>query len=207
MSIGQETDFSQAILEEAKEEADSIVSLARREAERILDGAREELEKIYIAESPQAKKQQAAIRYNQIIASAELEARRKILLAQESFIQEVQSQVHDRLQRLREDEQYPHILQALIRQGLRELEGEEFEVLVAPEDRHLLTADVLKALKKATGKTVSLAESSQEGITGAIIQRTDKRVLCDNSFQAIIQREQAPIRLRIAGELFGQDYS
>jgi vacuolar-type H+-ATPase subunit E/Vma4 len=49
-----------------------------------------------------------------------------------------------------------------------------------------------------------LSEQSQTGITGAIIQRIDKRVLCDNSFQAILQRQQNELRLLIAQELFGE---
>ncbi len=221
MSIGQETDFSQAILDEAREEADGVVDLARREAERILEGAREELEAIYIAESPQAQKQQASTRYNQIIASAELETRRRALLAQEDVIQQVLEQVRERLQQLRTDERYPNILRALILQGLQELEGETFEALVAPEDRKFVTPALLNELQQHTGKRVSLAEKTPDGptgdfdsmvgdfdsIVGAIVQRADLRVSCDNTFQAIIQREQAPIRLLIAESLFGEtDY-
>jgi V/A-type H+-transporting ATPase subunit E len=207
MPIGDEAEFSQAILEEAQEEADHTVDLARREAERILAGARDELEKIYIAESPQAKTQQAATRHNQIIASAELEARRKILLVQERYIQQVQEQVQERLRQLRSGEQYPRVLQSLIQQGLQELEGDTFDVLVAEEDRKFVTSTMLQELQQETGKIVHLSEHTQDGITGAIIQRADQRVVCDNSFQAIMRREQTPIRLLIAKTLFGErDY-
>ena len=63
---------------------------------------------------------------------------------------------------------------------------------------------MLSQLRKDTGKTVALDEKSREGVVGAIIQRVDRRVSCDNSFQAIMQREQHDIRLVIATELFGE---
>ncbi len=204
MSIGDEADFSKSILEEARQEADGILDLARREAERILQGAREELDKIYIAESPQAKKQQAATRQNQIIAAAELESRRTILLSQEEFIQRVQEQVRNRLEEFRRDQAYAQILQTSILQGLQELEGDAFEVCVAPQDRPLVTAAMLNMLQQQSGKSVTLAEETRDGMIGAFVQRVDGRVVCDNSFQAVMQREQASIRLLIAGSLFGE---
>jgi vacuolar-type H+-ATPase subunit E/Vma4 len=126
---------------------------------------------------------------------------------QEQYIQQVQEQVQERLRQFRNDKQYPHVLQSLIQQGLQELEGDTFDVLVATEDRTLVTSTMLQELQQETGKIVNLSEHTPDGITGAIIQRTDQRVVCDNSFQAIIQREQTPIRLLIARTLFGErDY-
>ncbi len=204
MLVEAEADFSQAILEEAKQEADGIVDLARREAERILDGARAELDQIYATESPHVKKQQAQTRYNQIVSAAELEIRRQKLLTQERLIAEVQKQVKERLLQIQNDPRYPDILVSLICRGLTELEGDAFEVIVAPEDRHLVTDEMLTGLREETKETVILSEQSQEGITGVIIQRTDKRVMCDNSFQAILHRQQDELRLLIAQELFGE---
>jgi vacuolar-type H+-ATPase subunit E/Vma4 len=204
MPVVDETDFSQAVLEEAKQEAEEIVDRARREAERILEGAREELDKIYIAESPQTRKQQAITHYNQIVSAAELETRRKILLAREQYIQEVQEQIKAQFWQLRNEQHYARLLWGLIRDALLKIEGEAFEVIVAPEDRELVTQQELNALCEQTGKTVTLSKRSHEGITGAIIQRVDQRVRCDNSLQAILQREQHTVRLLIAQELFGE---
>ena len=204
MPVEDEADFSQAILAEATQEAEEIVDRARREAERILDSAREELDQIYLAESPQTVTQKAKMRYNQIIAAAELETRKQQLLAQERLIVEIQKQVKEKLLQIREDPQYSDMLVVLIRQGLNEIEGDRFEIIVTPEDRSLVMKAMLTKLHKETGKTVVLSEQSQAGITGAIIQRVDKRVLCDNSFQAILKRQQNELRLLIAQELFGE---
>ena len=170
----------------------------------ILEGARAELDQIYISESPQEKKLKAQTRYNQIVAAAELEAQRKELLRREQFIAEVQQQVQERLLQIRNESRYADILHALICQGLHELEGDTFEVIVAPEDQQFMTEEMLSKLCAETNKTVTLSEQSQAGMTGAIIQRTDKRVMCNNSLQAILQRERNTIRLLIAQELFGE---
>lgn len=204
MPVEDDTDFSHVILEEAKQEAEEIVDRARREAERILDGARAELDQIYLTEAPQTATQKAKMRYNQIIAAAELETRKQKLLTQEQLIAEVQKRVKERLLQLRNDSGYSAILASLIHQGLIELEGDTFETIVAPEDRELVTDEMLTTLRQETGKTIMLSEQAQAGIVGTIIQRADKRVLCDNSFQAILQRRQNELRLLIAQELFGE---
>jgi vacuolar-type H+-ATPase subunit E/Vma4 len=202
MLVEGAVDFSHAVLEEAQQEAEGIVNLARREAERILESARAELDQVYLSESPQEKKLKAKTRYTQIVAAAELEAQRQLLLSQERMIAEVQQRVKERLPQIRNDSRYAEILMSLIRQGLTELDGSTFKVLVAPEDRQLVTDEMLTRLHEETGKTVQLSEQSQAGLIGAIIQRTDGRVMCDNSFQAILQRQQDEIRLLIAQELF-----
>ena len=196
------TEFSQALLKEARKEAAEIVGMARHEAEHILANARAELDRVYMAEASPAKTQRAKLRYTQIVAAAELQAQRQLLLGQERLIVEVQERIKQRLLQLRNEPQYADILVSLVRQGLSELEGEAFEIIVAPEDRALVTAAMLTTLREQTGKTVTLATQSQAGITGAIVQRADQRVLCDNSLQAILQRQQHEIRLLVAQELF-----
>jgi len=201
MPIETANDFSQAVLEEAKQEAEKMLDLARREAERILDGARTELDQIYATDSQQSKKQHAQTQSNQTLSTAELEARRQVLLTQERLITEVQQRVKDHLRHLRDNARYSEILTSLIARGLAELEGENFEVIVAPEDRPLVTTAMLADLHRQTDKAVNLSQQSQDGMTGAIIQRADQRVRCDNSFEAILHREQQDIRLLIAQEL------
>lgn len=202
MPVEEGVDFSQAILEEAKQEANDIIDLARREAERILDDAREELEKIYIAERSHATTQMAKMRQNQIIAAAEFEAQKQELLAQERLIDEVLEKVRARLIQVREDSSYSDLLNKQISEGVRALEGDEFEIIVAPEDRVLITEDRLEELSQKTEKTLRLSEQSQSDITGAIVRRTDKRVMCDNSFQRVLERREDEIRLLIAQDLF-----
>lgn len=204
MAIEAEAGFSRAILEEAQRERDDILELARREAERILDNARAELDQIYVAESPDAKTQKARARYNQIVATAELEARKKLLFAKEEYIQEVQKRVKERVEQLRDGEQYTDLLVDLIQQALKELEGERFEVIVAPEDQPCLADDMLAQMEAKTGKHVARSSQTRPGMLGAIVQRSDGRVLCNYSFQAILQRRQQELRTLIAQELFDE---
>ena len=200
---GEETtEFSQAILQEARKEAEELMGRSRHEAEHILGTANSELDKVYRAEMSVEKTQATKLRYNQIIASAELHAQRQLLFSQERLLTEIQEQFEHRLLQIRKEPQYGDLLAALIRQGLTELEGETFEVFVAPEDRALVTPEMLAGLRERTGKNVMLAAQSQPGITGAIVQRGDHRVLCDNSLQAMFQRQRNELRLLIAQELF-----
>ncbi|GAK55006.1 V-type ATP synthase subunit E [Candidatus Vecturithrix granuli] len=202
MPVEDGTEFSQAILDEAKQEADDLVDLARREVEKILDGAREELEQIRIAEQSRAATQKAKMLYKQLVAAAELEARKQKLLKQEALIAEVERQVKDRLLQIRNEARYPDILRRLIRDGLSMLDGQAFEVIVAPEDRSLITEEFLKHLGQEQKASVTLAEDALSEMTGVIVQRVDKRVRCDNTLQRLFERRKHELRLLIAQDLF-----
>ncbi len=204
MPVEDGTEFSRAILDEAKQEAADIVDLAEREAERILEGAREELDQVYQREAPQAATQKVKTRYKQIVAAAELEARKQELLIQERLIAQVESRVQECLKDVRERSEYPALLRTLIEEGVRELNGEHFELLVDSQDRELVTADLLDRLQSQTGKTVTLSDKPNSEMTGVIVQRTDKRVVCDNRLSAVFQRRKEELRVIIAQDLFGE---
>ena len=204
MPLDTDMDFSQAILDEARQEAKNIIDLAKREAERILEGARDDLEQETRKEDPQSATQMAKTRYKQLVASAELEARKQELLAQEQLIAAVKNQVTEHLLALREDAGYSALLEDLILEGLTSLEGEEFEILVAPEDRELIDDAFLTALRDKTERSLTLSDKSVEGITGAIIQRADGRVQYDESLQGILQQRENDLRGEIAKALFGE---
>lgn len=203
MPVEDGAEFSQAILDEAKREADEIVDLAQREVEKILDGAREELEQIRIAEQSRAATQKAKMRYKQLVAAAELEARKQKLLKQEALMAQVESQVKERLLHIRHEAQYPDILRRLIREGLSILDGQAFEVIVASEDRSLVASEVLQQLARDRGVSVTLAEEVlSEDMSGVIVQRVDQRVRCDHTLQRLSERRKHEMRLLIAQDLF-----
>lgn len=204
MPLETDMDFSQAVLDEAGREAESIIELAKREAERILEGARDELEQETLKDSPRTATQLAKTRFKQLVASAELEARKQDLLAQEKLMAVVRSRVRERLVALRTDAGYPAQLERLILEGLDALDGERFTILVAPEDRELIDAPFLDALQKKTTRSLSLSAESVPGMTGAIVQREDGRVQCDNSLQNIFQQRENEVRRLIANTLFGE---
>ena len=198
--IGSE--FARAILEEAHQEADEIIDLARREAERILEDARAELDQAYLKESPQRVTQAAKIRYKQVIAAAELECRKEMLLAQERVIGEVLERIQRRLGQIRQDPAYPDLLRRFILEGVQSLDGESFEIIVASADHPLLTPEWLKSLEQATSKTLTLNAAAPAQITGAIIERSDHRVRSDYSLQGLFNRREQEFRYLISQQLF-----
>jgi vacuolar-type H+-ATPase subunit E/Vma4 len=202
MPVEDGTEFSEAILEEAKQEAEGIIDLARREVEKIVDGAREELEQIRITEQSRAAAQKAKMRYKQLVAAAELEARKQKLLKQEALIAQVEQQVKNHLLQIRNEVRYPDILRRLIHDGLSMLDGQAFELIVAPEDRSLVTDEFLKHLSQERKVSVTLAEETLSEMSGVIVQRVDKHVRCDHTLQRLFERRKHEMRLLIAQDLF-----
>ena len=202
MPVETASDFSKAILEEAQQEAEGILDLAKREADRILEDAQQELENIYRNQTPRAATQMARSRYKQLVAAAELDARKQHILLQERLIAEVEHKVKESLLRLRYDATYPALLARLIQEGLAELSGNEFELLVADEDRSLLTDAMLRDISTRTGKTLRLAEPIEPAMSGVIVRQADKRAQYDNSLQAVFRRQEHEMRMLIAQNLF-----
>jgi len=201
--LGEETTaFSQAILQDARQEAEQLLETARREANHIVENARAEVKKVAQSAAAADELQKAKLRYNQTIATAELQAQRQLLLSQERLIAEVQDRVKARLLQMRTAARYPQVLTTLIQRGLAEMEGESFELVVAPEDRALITAPMLQGFQKETGKVVRLSTNSQPEMTGVILQRVDQPIICDYSLQALWRRQQEELRVLVAQELF-----
>ncbi len=206
MPVETASDFSKAILEEAQQEADNILDLARREADRILEDAQGELDQIYQTESPRTATQLAKSRYKQLVAAAELDARKQHIVTQERLLHTVERRVQEELLRLRHEATYSNLLTQLIKEGLSQLDGEQFELIVSEEDRSLMTDAFLKELMAGTEKTLRVSDLSESGISGVIIRRTDNRAQCDNTLQAIYRRQEHELRLIIAQQLFDDQH-
>ena len=192
----------QAISHQAKSEAEEILARAREEAERRLHEAeaqlREELDRTRTAVEAQAR-----LDARNLIDRAELEGKRQISQAKETFLHEVMGQAQARLLAWRETPDYRDWLRRTLPAILAQLEGEQFRVIAHPGEEKWLTPDLLAEVGRARACQLTFAPDPDLPPGGFVVIRADGRVRFDQTFPGIIDRQRETLRAETALKLWG----
>ena len=180
---------AEKILAQAREQAQSIV----RDAERKVHG---ELEQ-HLAEKRQDAFQQA----RKLKDGASLKARQLVLQAREELMQELLGEARQQLETMREEAGYPELLQSIALQAIRELPGEHVWIQVRKDDQSLVNETFCQNLSRVSERKVDLFPEPTAISGGCLAYSSDKRVLVDFSFSALLSRAQPQLRELLAKEL------
>lgn len=201
MPIWGETElFCQAIFEEGHKEAEKILSQAQADADRIIAEAQRRAEKEF-QQQILTERSQAYVKAKQLVDSAELEARKRIITFREQVIQEIFSALERRLMNIRNQTEYPDFLVSIIKEGIDALPGKEFVIELRKEDLELFKKKIEDLGREFALKIELRASPSMEG--GARIYTGDRHLLYDNSFPARLKRREDEIRREIWRKIFG----
>ncbi|ADC68703.1 H(+)-transporting two-sector ATPase E subunit [Methanocaldococcus sp. FS406-22] len=194
------------ILEDAKAEANKIISEAEEEKAKILEKAKEEAEKRK-AEILKKGEKEAEMTKSRIISEAKLEAKKKLLEAKEEIIEMAINKLKEELVKLPEQPEYKDKLVNLIKDGAVSLGGGELIVRLNSRDMELIEDSTLwnleKEIESITKKVTVLKKGDPVDIIGGcIIETADGLKSLDNSLEAIFNRNLNVIRARITEKLF-----
>jgi V/A-type H+-transporting ATPase subunit E len=192
----------QAITAQAKAEADQILARAREDADRRLreaEAGRQEA----LARTKAEVEAQARLDARSRIDRAELEGKRQVSQARETWLTQVFAQVQARLQAFRDTPGYRDWLRAALLGALRQLEGEDFRVMAHPEEITRLTSDLLGEVSAARGCHLTFAAAPHLSPGGFLVIRADGRVRVDQTFAGIIERRLETLRAETARQLWG----
>jgi V/A-type H+-transporting ATPase subunit E len=194
------------ILEDAKAEANKIISEAEEEKAKILEKAKEEAEKRK-AEILKRGEKEAEMTKSRIISEAKLEAKKKLLEAKEGIIEMAINKLKEELVKLPEQPEYKDKLINLIKDGAVSLGGGELIVRLNSRDMGLIEDSTLwnleKEIESITKKVTVLKKGDPVDIIGGcIIETADGLKSLDNSLEAIFNRNLNVIRARITEKLF-----
>jgi len=194
------------ILEDAKAEANKIISEAEEEKAKILEKAKEEAEKRK-AEILKKGEKEAEMTKSRIISEAKLEAKKKLLKAKEEIIEMAIKKLREELTKLPEQPDYKDKLIKLIKEGAVSLGGGELVVRLNKKDMALIDDSTLwnleKEIENITKKVTVLKKGEPVDIIGGcIIETADGLKSLDNSLEAIFNRNLNIIRLKITEKLF-----
>lgn len=198
----------QHINEKAEKECEDILEKARKNARDKKSEGREKAE-AKRSEIIQKGEREADRIKRRTLASARTKARQMKLEAQDKLIKKAFESARDELAKLRnEDKKYRKVLKDLIEDGGIAVGGGELEVSVLRGDKRLLAKKrvnkLSKRISKETGKETSLnlVANLEHTIGGAIIEKADGTVSCDNTFEARLKRMKDSLRTKIAETLF-----
>jgi V/A-type H+-transporting ATPase subunit E len=192
----------QAITAQAKAEADQILARAREDADRRLREAEAGRQEV-LARTKAEVEAQARLDARSRIDRAELEGKRQVSQARETWLTEVFAQTQARLQAFRDTDGYQDWLRAELLAALRQLEGEDFRVTAHPDEVKWLTPDLLDQVSAARGCHLAWAPDPDLSPGGFVVIRADGRVRVDQTFAGIIERQRETLRAETARQLWG----
>lgn len=168
------------------------ISDAKAEADRIVDDAKERSTKLKEERHAQAQKELQEERLRSI-ASARLEAKRRLLETKDEILRKYEDAALDYLKEFARSPAYGDFLLNIVRDGVMKIGGGAI-VQVNASDKILLQNQ----------SDFQLSPNSIELIGGAIISSGDGKRRVDNTLEAIFEDRKEDLRLKLSEELFGK---
>ncbi len=195
-------DILRKIEEDARREADKILSEARARAEEILQGAEREAEQTRQNLLEEARRE-AQTHKSRLISMAQLDMRKEILQEKQSLIDQVFQRALERLVGM-EDEEYRELIREMLKQLVEH--GDE-EIILCERDKSRISQGFMQALNKeleSEGKLGKLTIAEETGdFSGGFILRRGKIEL-NNSFDALLQAAKGEMKTELSQILFGE---
>lgn len=198
------------ILNDAREEAKTIVKEAKRSAEMLLEKQRQlashSAEKEVYSLLKRAENEAAVIK-GKVTTDIKRKAGWLVLSEKERLVTSVLNEVKNRLVNLQKSEEYLPVLEKLIVDAGTVLDGGTLEVMLNENDSSLpLKLNKLeKKIADGTGVKTRLKISKQQiKAVGVIVKTNDGKIFVDNTFEAILSRRERELRLKIARILFSR---
>ena len=197
------------ILQDAREEAKSIVDEAKKSSETLLENQRQSaLQKAEkdISSLSERAKSEAEILRGKVIMDAKRKASWMVLSEKERLVTSVLNEVKSKLQELQESKRYMPVLEKMIVDAGTALGGGKLEVVLNKEDSSLplKLGELAEAIAEKTGVKTEIKPSDQKiRAVGAVVRTIDGRIVVKNTFDAILKRREKELSFKIARILFG----
>jgi len=194
------------ILEDANKEAEKIKEDAQVEASKILDDARKEAEKRKNEILKKGEKEAEMVK-NRIIAEAKLKVRKKMLIKREELIEKAIKKLREDLIKLPEKEEYNTLLLKLIIEGIVAIGEEEVFIDLNKRDYEIIDSKIMWTIESEMGKLLNKPVIVRKGnivdiVGGCIVKSKNGSKICDNSLEAVFERNLENIKEKIAELLF-----
>lgn len=177
------------IVDEAKREADAIISSAESERRKMLADAKAAAQRRREGAGAETAEFVEAQRKERI-AWARLEAKRAVGEAKEEVVEDAIGEVFSRLRSFPKDKAYPKFLNSLVGKGVAELGSPKAVVHVRREDR-----------KHLRNSRYSVKDDLEEW-GGCIVESEDGSVRIDLTFSALLEQKRESLRKRLYESLF-----
>lgn len=191
--------LAQAIMLEARDEADQLQAEAKEKADAIRKRAQAEAESERKIILDRAKQDADRLR-SQASATSQLKSRSTQLEQREKLLDSVFEEVKKQLDAVKKRPDYGAIVTMLAREGLTQLKASEAEVRADESTQKALKLDELS--KELNGK-FSFGGKLEEG-TGVVVNASGGKLHYDNTLETRLSRLQGTLRSSVYKVLMGE---
>lgn len=194
--------LEQAIMQDARQEADRMLNEARERAENTRAEARAEANDERDTILERARREAQVLR-EQAVASAHIEAQKLRLRRREQLLQRPFDQARRRLRSLTERSDYGEIARDLVRDAVGHLDTDNALVRTDAETRKVLTDHVLADLSSELGVYLRASDPLDHG-TGVVVETPDGHRRYDNTLETRLARMRDALRTSVYRILTGE---
>jgi vacuolar-type H+-ATPase subunit E/Vma4 len=199
---GTENALRDAVLEEAKGEANQILTDAESQASHIQRQIQAEINAERETILQRAQEEAEELR-SHTAAVAQLEAQTLKLKRREQLLEQVFASTRQRLASAPQWPDYEQIVHNLIHEAIERLNVDEATVQADKGTQQVLDNDTLDVLEKETGVRLHIGELLNEG-TGVVLETPDGHRRYDNTLETRLARMQEELRAPVYHILMGE---
>jgi vacuolar-type H+-ATPase subunit E/Vma4 len=191
---GQTELLCRSITEEGRNQSEKLLEQARFQADNMIRDAAQQSERQY-QETRLSGKSQAVAEAGQIVDTAELAARRRVMTFRSRLLQDVMDALTQRLKQFRTQPDYEHFLISATREAIAQLSSPDVMIEVVERDAEIIR-NRLGELSDVCSAVIKIR--STDAFDGGVrVFTADNKMMFDNSFDARRNRMENDIRQQI----------
>lgn len=194
--------LSNAVLRDARSDADQVLTDARAKAEEIRQRAQEQADAERAKILEQANLDAERIR-RQAIATTQLKARTMELEQREKLLEEVFETARQRLSSVQRSSDYEKAAQRMLREALVQLGASQVKVRADEVTQKTFSVNMLEKMSGELNMQIRLDEPLKKGIC-VVVETEDGHRQYDNTFETRLSRMQDNLRTSVYRILMGE---
>ncbi len=199
---GNMESLSQAVMSEARSEADKILADAKTKADGIRQSAAGQAESVRKEILARASLDAERMK-RQTVATAQIRARSVQLESREKVLDKVFETARQRLNTVQQWSDYDKVAASLLREALTRLGARSAEIQADEQTRQHLTPELLDQVSKELKMQLSMKRTLEHG-TGVIVETEDGKRRYDNTLETRLSRMQDALRAPVYHLLMGE---
>ena len=196
-------DLTRTILDAAQADAEKINTEARHQESEILKRGELQAKQLY-AEILDKARREAELRKEEKLAEITVKARVEAYERREQLLENVFSQVQDRMANIPDESNYAEALMGLVREAIRYLQSKNVVLKFDAKSRELISEEDLRKLSSELGTRIEIGENLIEG-TGVVAMDEKGHRSFENTLERRLERQLERLRSKVFEILIGEN--
>ena len=196
-------DLTRTILDAAQADAEKINTEARHQESEILKRGELQAKQLY-AEILDKARREAELRKEEKLAEITVKASVEAYERREQLLENVFSQVQDRMANIPDESNYAEALMGLVREAIRYLQSKNVVLKFDAKSRELISEEDLRKLSSELGTRIEIGENLIEG-TGVVAMDEKGHRSFENTLERRLERQLERLRSKVFEILIGEN--